>query len=703
MHPSQISAAKVTQRHLDRPAVLYVRQSTLHQVRHNTESTQRQYALRERAVALGWPADQVRVIDEDLGKSGASSANRDGFRPLVASVAVREVGLVMGLEVSRLARNNADWQRLLELASQARTLILDETGVYDPHEFNDRILLGLKGQFSEIERFSIQARLQGGLRNKAERGALKTPLPIGLVYQPDETVALDPDSAVGTAVRCVFDTFERLESATATRRWLEEEGVQLPGELRHGPRRGLRIWLPPTLDRVLSYLKNPRYAGAYAWGRRRAEDAPAGRPAPPEPPLESCWRVLLPNAHPGYIDWNRFAANQAILKRNEGAWSQRLPPPRQGCALLASLLLCGRCGSRMRVHYARQPARDDSSEKTYPYYFCRPQGLPPGGPRTCQSLSATAVDRAVARAIVAAVRDDHIAVALAVQEEVRTHAAQAAATREERLRQLDFEADLAAQRYYAVNPLNRTVAARLEADWNTSLRTLEAARQEHQRLLEADRSLLADEARQRLETLAQDFSQVWDAPHTQPVDRQRLLATILADVTLLRTANLGQAQLRFHGGAVRTVTVALRPGAAALRAVQPDLVDLVERLAADHTHPEVAAELNRRAHTAWQDQPFTAQSVRRLLGQSRTAQLRARGLRTAREIAATLNVSKGAVRRWAAAGLLTREIVAVGQQRTQFLFVPPDASAVARILNDKGKWKAPRPTPADDEQVGPTT
>jgi len=346
--------SKVTRRHLERHAVVYIRQSTLRQVQQNTESTQRQYALREQAAALGWHADQIRILDEDLGKSGASAEKREGFRQLVAAVAVGEVGMVLGLEVSRLARNNADWHRLLELASPPRTLILDETGIYDPHELNDRILLGLKGQFSEIELFSLVARLHGGIRNKARRGELKTRLPVGLIYRQDGSVALDPDRAVVEAVRCVFDTFQRLESATATWRGLAEEGVLLPGEARQGPQRGQRLWLAPSLSRVLSYLNNPRYAGTYAWGRR---DSASTELSATTPSLADRWQVLLPDSHPGYIDWERFVANQAILQRNCRHFRDRLPAPRQGCALLQSRALCGRCGGRMQVPGPLRPLR----------------------------------------------------------------------------------------------------------------------------------------------------------------------------------------------------------------------------------------------------------------------------------------------------------------------------------------------------------
>lgn len=689
---------KVTRRHLERHAVVYIRQSTLRQVQHNTESTQRQYALREQAAALGWHADQIRVLDEDLGKSGASAENREGFRQLVASVAVGEVGMVLGLEVSRLARNNADWHRLLELASHSRTLILDETGIYDPHELNDRILLGIKGQFSEIELFSLVARLHGGIRNKAQRGELKLRLPMGLVYRQDGSVALDPDNAVEQAVRCVFDTFQELESATATWRWLAAEGVRLPGQVRHGPHKGQRLWLAPSLSRVLSYLNNPRYAGAFAWGRR--DRASAGSPATPS--LADRWQVLLPSSHPGYIDWERFVANQAILDRNRGHFQDRLPVPRQGCALLQSRVLCGRCGGRMVVHYVRYAPKDGSEPATHAYYICRDKRLPTTG-RACQSVSAKAIDAAVERQIIAAVRAEHVTVALAVQQEVQGHAAQAAAARQERLRQLEYQAELAAQRYYAVDPRNRTVAAQLESDWDACLRSAEQARSEHQRLTEADQAMLTAEARQRIEGLVRNFSRLWHDPQTQPADRKRMLATIVEDATLLRSPDHCRVQLRFHGGALREVEVPLPCGAAKLQQVHPELVELVARLSADRNCEEIAAELNRQGYTAYQGRPYSAAGVRRILHAngvpSRTEQMRARGLRTAGEIAATLGVSHGTVRHWGTLGLLPREFVAKGPQRTHALYALPNADTVAEILRHKGKWSVRHPLIARNEEV----
>ena len=296
---------KVTADHLQRDAYLYVRQSTLRQVAENGESTQRQYALRDRAIAAGWPPERIHVIDCDLGKSGANAIARDGFQELVSEVALAKAGIVMGLEVSRLARNSADWHRLLELCALTATLILDEDGVYDPASFNDRLLLGLKGTMSEAELHILRARMRGGQLNKARRGELEIGPPVGLVYRPDGSLDLDPDVEVQGALRLVFDTFERTGSAIRTVRFFLDQGILFPRRLRKEPNRGELLWAPPRHARILQVLHNPRYAGAFVYGRTRTRHRPDGRVSQIKVPMAD-WQFVMPDLHRGYIDWERF-------------------------------------------------------------------------------------------------------------------------------------------------------------------------------------------------------------------------------------------------------------------------------------------------------------------------------------------------------------------------------------------------------------
>jgi DNA invertase Pin-like site-specific DNA recombinase len=344
--------SKVTARHLQRNAYLYVRQSTLRQVLENSESTKRQYALRERAVVLGWPIERVIVIDNDLGQSGASAADREGFQQLVSEVSLGRAGIVLGLEVSRLARNCSDWHQLLEICALRDTLILDEDGLYDPSHFNDRLLLGMKGTFSEAELHVLRARLRGGILNKARRGELKAPIPVGLVYDPQDRVVLDPDRQVQQALRTFFATFKQTGTACAKVKYFRDQGLLFPRRLRRGIRRGELVWAQLVHSRALQVLHNPRYAGTFFHGRTHTTSGPDGRLHTKKQPIED-WQTLLPNAHAGYITWDQYQRNQVRLRENAQALGidRRQSPPGEGPALLQGLVLCGVCGQRMTVRY----------------------------------------------------------------------------------------------------------------------------------------------------------------------------------------------------------------------------------------------------------------------------------------------------------------------------------------------------------------
>ena len=337
---------KVSVSHLSRNAYLYVRQSTLRQVIENTESTRRQYALRQRAIALGWPSERIVVIDCDLGQSGAAAVDRAGFQQLVAEVGLGRAGIVLGLEVSRLARNSSDWHRLLELCALSGTLILDEDGVYDPGHFNDRLLLGLKGTMSEAELHVLRARLLGGVLSKARRGELRCSLPVGLVYAPDGQVVRDPDQGVQAALRLFFATFRRTGSAFKTVQTFRTQTLRFPQRLRKGPRKGELVWGELAHAQALHLLHNPRYAGAFVYGRRQTRKLADGKEHTVMRPRDQ-WLVLIRDAHEGYLSWEEHEDNLRQLQENAQAHAtQRRSPPREGPALLQGLVLCGRCGQR---------------------------------------------------------------------------------------------------------------------------------------------------------------------------------------------------------------------------------------------------------------------------------------------------------------------------------------------------------------------
>ena len=449
---------KITASHLERDALLYVRQSSLRQVVENTESTKRQYALRERAVALGWPMERIHTIDNDLGVSGAQAAGRDGFTHLVSEVAMGHVGIVLGLEVSRLARNNADWHRLLELSGLSNTLILDEDGVYDPTDFNDRLLLGLKGAMSEAELHVLKARLQGGIRNKARRGELEVPLPIGLVYRADKSIALDPDESIVRSLRCLFGTFRSSGSAMAVVRRYETEQLLFPQRIRRGIGKGDLLWGRLNHSRVLQILHNPRYAGAFVYGRTRTQRTASLKSTVIKVPRDD-WQVLIKEAHVGYIDWNEFEWNQMTLRNNAGSFAQgrRGTLPREGAALLQGRAICGHCGCRMRVRYQQL------GQSLAPYYQCTEDSVRHAG-KLCQSVRGTAIDEAIESLLIETVAPAALESAMAVQDEIANRVEEAESLRLTVLERARYEAELARRRYLKVDPDNRLVADAIEAE-----------------------------------------------------------------------------------------------------------------------------------------------------------------------------------------------------------------------------------------------
>lgn len=403
---------KVQPHHLERGAYLYVRQSSMRQVIENIESTKRQYALRGRAIALGWRDDQIIVNDNDQGESGASAAWREGFQRLVTDVGMGHAGIVMGLEVSRLARNNADWHRLLEICALADTLILDEDGVYDPASFNDRLLLGLKGTMSEAELHVLKARLRGGILNKARRGEYRCPPPTGFVYDEAGNVVLDPDAQIRETITYFFETFSRVGSACQMVKFFRKEGLLCPSRLRVGD---TIVFQPLTAWTALRMLNNPRYAGVYAYGRRQYRRALDGKKQVQrrEP---GDWLACIPNAHPGYISWERFQENLKILAGNgRGYELARASPPREGAALLQGRAVCGRCGQHFRVRYATRRGRQEA------WYVCD-RGHAARGERDCQSIAGGPIDRAIGSLVTEKMTPAAVELAIEIRREVETGA-----------------------------------------------------------------------------------------------------------------------------------------------------------------------------------------------------------------------------------------------------------------------------------------
>ncbi len=643
--------AKIRAAHLARSAYVYVRQSTLRQVLENTESTKRQYALRERAIALGWPAERIVVIDSDLGRSGADS-DREGFARLVAAVGLGEVGVVLGLEVSRLARSSTDWHRLLEICALTDTLICDEDGLYDPGHFNDRLLLGLKGTMSEAELHVLRARLIGGQRAKASRGELEMRQPVGLVTDPAGRVVLDPDAAVVAAVRTFFLTFRRTGSATATVRAFREEGLLFPRRLTTGPHAGEVAWGPLVHHRALRLLKNPRYTGAFVYGRTRAKRTLTGGESRIPLPREE-WHTLLLDRYPAYVSWDEYEANLRRLAENAQAngAERRAGPPREGPALLQGLVVCGRCGGRMGVRYSVVRGAP------VPEYVCQRESIQHARP-LCAHVGG-GIDRAIGDLLVETVSPLAIEAALGIEAELAARVAEADGLRRAQVERARFEAELAQRRYLRVDPDNRLVADSLEADWNAKLRALADAQDAYERARDTDHSLVDPAERARILELATDFPRLWADPATPQRERKRMVRLLIEDVTLIRADEI-VAHVRFRGGALRTLRLPLPLSAPDLRRTDPAVIASLDRLLDDHTDAQAAEILNTTGLQPGVATRFNAAIVVHLRRKHRLAdrytRLRARGLLTLPEISELLGADPDTVKVWARKGRIPSEL-----------------------------------------------
>jgi len=654
---------KVTSRHLKRSALLYVRQSTMRQVFENTESTKRQYGLRDRAAALGWPREEIVIVDGDLGHTATAAGDREGFERVVTEVGMGRVGIVLGWEVSRLARNSSDWHRLLEICALADTLILDEDGVYNPKEFNDRLLLGLKGQMSEAEIYVMKARLHGGILSKALRGELQVPLP----YDTQKKVQLDPDQQVQESFTFLFTTFDRTGSATATMKAFRNNELLFPRRVRTGPQKGELIWEPLTLQRVLEVLHNPRFAGAFVWGRRKARRLLNGHTAVEFVPPEE-WISVVPGAHAGYIPWEQYQANQQRLLENAKAHGddRRQSPPREGPALLQGLLLCGRCGDRMNVRYSVR-----HGGQQVPTYLCDRDHTRVGA-RNCQSFPGASLDEAIGTLLVEMVTPLTLEVALTVQDEIQSHLTEASRLRRMQVERAQYEAELARQRFMNVNPNHRLVADGLEADWNAKLRALQEAQERCDREQAADRAPLTSEQRARVLALATDFPRLWRDPKTPPRERKRMMRLLIEDVTVNRE-NTITAHVRFRGGSTRTLTLPIPLRAWELKKTDSAVMAEVDTLLESHTPGRIATILNQKGHRSGDGRLFTRKMVVDLVKdhealKSRYERLRDKGLLTQEEMAERLGITPETVRTWAQHGLLRAHPYT---DRGQCLYEPP--------------------------------
>ncbi len=604
---------KVQPRHRDRLAVVYVRQSTAQQVHDHQESTRLQYGLVERAVALGWARPRVLVIDDDLGHSASGVDARPGFQRLVSEVGLDHVGIVLGIEMSRLARSGREWHQLLELCALSGTLLGDPDGVYDPVDHNDRLLLGLKGTISEAELYLIKQRMWSGRLAKARRGELAVPLPTGFVRRPSAEVALDPDEQVQAVVRLVFDLFERLGTVNAVLCFLADNHIQLGVRLREGPERGELQWRRPSRTGLQNMLRNPAYAGIYAYGRSSVDPRrrQAGRPFTGRVrTAREDWIVFLPGLLPAYISIEQYEKNRQRMEANRSR-SQSVGAVRTGPALLAGLVACGRCGSRMTVGYQR-----GAGGKLQPVYVCAREKTDHGG-RQCQQLAGACVDEHVTGLLLDALAPAALEVSLAAAGQAGARRAQVDRIWRQRLERADFAAARARRQYQLTEPENRLVARQLEKDWEAALAERARLGEEYDRFTASRPRTLTPAELSQIRALAADIPAIWHAPTTTDADRKQLIRHLVEQVriALIGTSEKVDIQVVWAGGH-RTTAQISRPVACLTQlSYYPQLAERARELAdAGLALAQIAYQLNTEGfRPPKRCQAFTASAVSDLL------------------------------------------------------------------------------------------
>jgi DNA invertase Pin-like site-specific DNA recombinase len=601
---------KIQKAHLEKPAYIYIRQSSMKQVRHHQESTERQYALRDKALELGWSEEMIRILDGDLGMSGSQATGRKDFQSLVADVSMRKVGAVFSLEASRLARSCTDWHRLLELCAFTDTVIIDEDGCYNPADFNDQLLLGLKGTMSQAELHFLRARLQGGKLNKAQKGQLKRPLPVGFVYDDEQRIVLDPDAEVRAAVRFLFNAFHETGSAYGVVHKFSQERLQFPKRSYGGVWNGQLIWGRLTDSRVLGVLKNPTYAGAYVHGRYQSvkEIGPDGAflSKIKAVPMSS-WTVRITDHHEAYICWDEFLHNQEILQRNQtnGEETMLAGPAREGLALLQGLLICGSCGRRLTVRYK-------GNGGIYPVYECnwrRREGL---STSSCMHIRCDLIDQPITTLVLEVIQPKQIELAIKALEEIERREKAVNNQWYLKIERAHYEASLAQRRYEAVDPDNRLVAATLERRWNDALVKLEEIKKEFAQNQRKNRITATEEQKAQLMKLAKDLPRLWKAPSTKAKDRKRIVRLLIKDITVEKLAAAKQMMLhlRWQGGALEDIPIAIPPSYSDQIRYPNEIVEKVRHLAKELTETQIAKALNKEGIKSAKGKTFTASMIK---------------------------------------------------------------------------------------------
>jgi DNA invertase Pin-like site-specific DNA recombinase len=634
--------------------MIYVRQSTPKQLLAHQESTRRQYQLAERAEALGWPRPRIVLLDEDLGRSGASSKERLGFQRLVSAIGLGEVGLVLVTEVSRLSRLNSDWHRVLELCAVFDTLIADDEGIYDPRDPNDRLVLGLKGTLFAAELHILHARMRAGLLNKARRGALSLRLPVGYRRLHDGSVVLDPDEQVQWTLRTLFDRFATQKNARAVQRSFQAEGLLMPRYIQNGMDYGRLVWVSPTYQMLTEVLTSPVYAGMFVYGRRVQQTRPGDPPhrfAHRLPQEE--WEIVVSDVYPAYISEEQYACNREQLRANMYNFIHRRPgAPREGTALLQGLVLCGRCGRRMQVQYSQHGPR----------YVCRDAAMR-YATSTCQSFGQRYLDEAVCACFFEAVKPAQLATLLAALSTLEQERQAREKGWQLRLERARYDVRLAQRQYDAVDPENRLVARELEKRWNLALEALSGLEREYAVAQKTALSPLTPEEQEAVRQLTLNVPAVWEAPTTTMADRKRLLRTIIQEITLTPTAPRQATMTILWSGGMTTSHEVVCPPIGWHCLAEASLVERLRELASRLPDHRIAELLNAEDVCTPTGKPWTTGRVASLRKQHTIATacpvepgliaVRGDGLISTAEAARRLQISSSLVHVWVGHGVLS--------------------------------------------------
>lgn len=580
---------KIAPKHLERVAVVYIRQSTPQQLTRHQESTAVQYNLKFRARQFGWAEDRIEIIDDDLGKSGASAEARSGFKRLVAEVTLGQVGMILGVEMSRLARSCKDWYQLLEVCALSETLIADMDGVYDPCQYNDRLLLGLKGTMSEAELHILKQRMLQGKLNKARRGELLFPLPIGYVRRANDQVGFDPDEQVQAVVRLVFEKFKELGTLNQTLRYLVKNKIQMGVRVRTGLRKGDLDWRRPNRMTLYNMLKNPFYAGAYVYGKRKVDGRRkiAGRPWTGRTVVkpEQC-EVLIKDRFPAYLSWEEFERTQEQLKQNRSVF-ESMGAVRRGPALLSGLLICKKCGRRMDVYYDRTGRCHQ--------YACR-RMLSDYGQEPCQSLAGQCLDDFLAGQVLNALKPAALELSLEAAKSIEEERNRLDGLWKKRLERARYESERAQRQYQLVEPENRLVARQLEGEWEEKLNEQRKLESEYERFQSQRPRILTAEERDAIRQLAEDIPGLWHSTNTSVMERKEILRQVFERIVVEVVGTSEQVKVEIHWAGGRTSQVALIRPVAKLEQLSyyPELIERIKQLARKKMKAgQIADQLNQ--------------------------------------------------------------------------------------------------------------